>query len=273
MGRILAARPPEIVLHAAAHKHVPMGEENPYEYLANNCLKAYRFAELCGRHGVERFVFVSTDKAINPTSVMGATKRAAEILLIDLARRVDMNVTIVRFGNVIGSSGSVVPLFLEQIAGGGPVTVTHPDVTRYFLRTSEAVSLVLQAATLGQSGRVYMLDMGEPVRVVDLARDLIRLSERSESDIPIVFTGLRPGEKLFEEIRLDGEFTHPTMHPHIVVTEAPQPEHEFVEGWVGRADDVADAEPEETIALIANLVEEYETPTWSQPANDVERAR
>jgi FlaA1/EpsC-like NDP-sugar epimerase len=233
---LLAREQPQIVLHAAAHKHVPLGEENPPEYLRNNTIATRRLAEMCVAHGVDRFVFISTDKAINPSSVMGATKRAAEILLLDVAGQTPMNVTIVRFGNVIGSSGSVIPLFVEQIAAGGPVTVTHPEVTRYFIRTSEAISLVLQAATIGGDGHVFMLDMGEPIRIADLAQDLIRLSNQTEAEIPIVFTGLRPGEKLFEEIRLDGEFTHPTEHPQIVVTEAPQPQRRLVEGWIQRVE-------------------------------------
>lgn len=226
---------PQIVVHAAAHKHVPLGEENACEYLRNNTLATHSFAKICARQNVEGFVFISTDKAINPTSVMGATKRAAEILLLDLARDCDMKVTAVRFGNVIGSSGSVIPLFMEQIAAGGPVTVTHPDVTRYFIRTSEAISLVLQAATLGSDGEIFMLDMGEPVKIADLARDLIRLSSHSEDEIPVTFTGLRAGEKLFEEIRMEGESIHPTVHPQIVVTEAPQPESKYVGAWLDRA--------------------------------------
>lgn len=235
MKALLHSTEPQVVLHAAAHKHVPLGEENPSEYLRNNCLATRSLAELCQDVGVERFVFISTDKAINPTSVMGATKRAAEILLLDAARAGAMNVTIVRFGNVIGSSGSVVPLFMEQIAAGGPITVTHQDVTRYFIRTSEAISLVLQAATLGDQGRVFMLDMGEPIKIVDLARDLIRLSNHSEDEIPIIFTGLRAGEKLYEEIHLQGESIHPTVHPQIVITEAPQPEEAHVRAWLERA--------------------------------------
>ncbi|HUJ12283.1 MAG TPA: nucleoside-diphosphate sugar epimerase/dehydratase [Thermoanaerobaculia bacterium] len=231
---------PQIVLHAAAHKHVPLGEENPTEYLRNNTLATRSLGEICAKHWVERFVFISTDKAINPASIMGATKRAAEILLLDLARMSDMKVTIVRFGNVIGSSGSVIPLFMEQIAAGGPVTITHPDVTRYFIRTSEAISLVLQAATLGNDGEIFMLDMGEPVKIVDLARDLIRLSSRSEHEIPIVFTGLRPGEKLFEEIRLNHESARPTEHPQIVVTSARQPQGTRVRHWMIAAEKCAD---------------------------------
>jgi FlaA1/EpsC-like NDP-sugar epimerase len=247
---------PEIVLHAAAHKHVPLGEENPPEYLRNNAAATRTLAEMCARHNVQRFVFISTDKAINPSSVMGASKRAAEILLLDLAQTTSMKMTIVRFGNVIGSSGSVIPLFMEQIAQGGPVTVTHPDVTRYFIRTSEAVSLVLQAATLGNNSEIFMLDMGEPLKVVELARDLIRLSNHTEDEIPIVFTGLRPGEKLFEEIRLEGESVRPTVHPQIVVTEAPQPDRTHVEQW--RALHVHPRTAAEAIRALQELVPEFE---------------
>lgn len=226
---------PQIVLHAAAHKHVPLGEDNPPEYLRNNTLATRSLAQICARNWVERFVFISTDKAINPTSVMGATKRAAEILLLDLARSCDMKVTIVRFGNVIGSSGSVIPFFMEQIAEGGPVTVTHPEVTRYFIRTSEAISLVLQAATLGNDGQIFMLDMGEPVRIVDLAKDLIRLSNHTEDEVPIVFTGLRQGEKLFEEVRLADDTTGSTVHPQILVTSQNVLPTVQVAEWIVRA--------------------------------------
>jgi FlaA1/EpsC-like NDP-sugar epimerase len=237
---------------------VPLGEGNPSEYLRNNTLATRTLAEICARHEVERFLFISTDKAINPTSVMGATKRAAEILLLDLARRCAMKVTVVRFGNVIGSSGSVIPLFMEQIAAGGPITVTHPDVTRYFVRTSEAISLVLQAATLGNDGQIFMLNMGEPIKIIDLARDLIRLSNHSEDEIPIVLTGLRPGEKLFEEIRLKGESISPTIHPLIVITEAAIPAAARVEEWLTKADQVASHPIAEAIPLMRELVPEYE---------------
>jgi FlaA1/EpsC-like NDP-sugar epimerase len=265
---LIAREQPHIVLHAAAHKHVPLGEENATEYLRNNALATQRLAQVCLKHKVRRFVFISTDKAINPSSVMGASKRAAEILLLDLATNTDMKITIVRFGNVIGSSGSVIPLFMEQMAAGGPITVTHPDVTRYFIRTSEAISLVLQAATLGDGGRVFMLDMGEPVKIVDLARDLLRLSNHLENEIPITFTGLRPGEKLFEEIKMEGESIHPTVHPQIVITAAPQPETARVRDWAARAARVSlscDAR-----ALLAELVEEYEAS--SRPTATAEMA-
>jgi FlaA1/EpsC-like NDP-sugar epimerase len=257
VATVLNETKPDIVLHAAAHKHVPLGEENPAEYLRNNALATRQLAEACARQGVERFVFISTDKAINPTSVMGATKRVAEIILLDLARTTKMKITAVRFGNVLGSSGSVVPLFLEQIAAGGPVTVTHPDVTRYFLRTSEAISLVLQAATLSEGNRVFMLDMGEPIRIADLARNLIDLMNRGE-DIPVVFTGLRPGEKLYEEVRLHGESLHQTEHPQIVVSEAPQPGPGVVSSWLRKAG-VQTTSAEEVRDFISLLVPEYET--------------
>lgn len=252
---LIAEKLPQIILHAAAHKHVPLGEQNPAEYIQNNAIASRRIAEISERFGVERFVLISTDKAINPTSVMGASKRAAEILLVDFARNSKMKTCAVRFGNVLGSSGSAVPLFLEQIAQGGPVTVTHPEVTRYFLRTSEAISLVLQAATLGNSGEVFMLDMGDPIRIADLARDLVRLSNHTEDEIPIVFTGLRPGEKLFEEVRLEGERTHPTSHPRIVVTEAPQPSPPEVANWAKNC--LLDMSPKESLRL---LIPEYVTP-------------
>jgi FlaA1/EpsC-like NDP-sugar epimerase len=269
MEELIARERPQIVLHAAAHKHVPIGEENPAEYLRNNAVAARRVAEMSVAHGVERFVFISTDKAINPSSVMGATKRAAEVLLLDAARGTGMQLTIVRFGNVIGSSGSVIPLFMEQIAAGGPVTVTHPDVTRYFIRTSEAVSLVLQAATLEENAGIFMLDMGEPVKIVELARDLLRLSNHTEDEIPIVFTGLRPGEKLFEEIRLHGESIRPTVHPQIVITDTPQAErdliHSVLQTTSGRCETPA------ALDALQKLVPEYVRETPQRPAAQPDR--
>jgi FlaA1/EpsC-like NDP-sugar epimerase len=259
---------PHIVLHAAAHKHVPLGEQNPTEYVRNNTLATRSVAEICARSGVNTFVLISTDKAINPTSVMGASKRAAEIVLLDLARDTDMKMTVVRFGNVIGSSGSVIPLFMEQIEAGGPVTVTHPDVTRYFIRTSEAISLVLQAATLGDAGQVFMLDMGDPIKIADLARDLIRLSNHSDDEIPIVFTGLRPGEKLFEEIALTGESVRNTVHPQIVVTETPQPDQFRVREWLGRVSAVRS--DEDCLRELVRLIPEYKM--QGDPNIDLTRA-
>jgi FlaA1/EpsC-like NDP-sugar epimerase len=257
MTKVIAGARPHIVLHAAAHKHVPLGEQNPPEYLRNNCFGTRAVAEICAGHGVERFVLISTDKAINPTNVMGATKRAAEIAILDLARRTSMKVNVVRFGNVIGSSGSVIPLFMQQIAAGGPITVTHPDVTRYFLRTSEAVSLVLQAVTLPEHGRVLMLDMGEPVKIAELARDLIRLSNKTEDDVEIKFTGLRPGEKLYEEVRMRGEHVHETNHPQIVVTEAPQPHAQAVAHWLVRAERAYHNGSAAVVAALHEFIPEY----------------
>jgi FlaA1/EpsC-like NDP-sugar epimerase len=216
---LIAHEQPTVVFHAAAHKHVPMMEVNPGEAVKNNVFGTKVVADACARLGVDRFVLVSTDKAVNPSSVMGTTKRVAERYVHRLAETTGRVFVSVRFGNVLGSAGSVVPVFEQQIADGGPVTVTHPDMTRYFMTIPEASQLVIQAAALGTGGEVFVLDMGEPVRIVDLARDLIRLSGLEPGvDIEVVYTGMRPGEKLFEELALDTEDTDRTSHPSIAVS-------------------------------------------------------
>jgi len=212
---------PQVVFHAAAYKHVPlMEDENAYEAVANNVRSTAVVAAAAERAGAEKFVLVSTDKAVNPTNVMGASKRLAELLCQAQQATSRTQFVIVRFGNVLGSTGSVIPRFREQIARGGPVTVTHPEIKRYFMSIPEAAQLVLQAALMGKGAEIFVLDMGEPVRIVDLARQLIRLSGFSEDDIRIVFTGLRPGEKLYEELLADAERTMPTRHPKLRIAKS-----------------------------------------------------
>lgn len=208
---------PQVVFHAAAYKHVPlMEEENAWDCLRNNVLGTYRAALAALEIGAEHFVLISTDKAVNPTNVMGASKRAAEMVLSSLAAiNGPTKLMAVRFGNVLGSSGSVIPKFKEQLAKGGPLTVTHPEITRFFMTISEAASLVLQAVTMAKNGQVYVLDMGKPVKIVDLARNLVRLSGRRDSSVTISFTGLRPGEKLYEELLADSDRTLPSPHSRL----------------------------------------------------------
>ena len=215
--RVFAQHRPYAVFHAAAHKHVPLMEENAVEAITNNVLGTRNVVDAAAAFGTQHLVLISTDKAVRPTSIMGATKRVAEYLVQAAAQQCGRNFVAVRFGNVLGSRGSVVPMFVRQIRAGGPVTVTHPEMRRYFMTIPESVQLVLQAAALGSGGELFMLDMGEPVRIVDLARDLIRLSGLQEgTDVEIRFTGIRPGEKLYEEMFFSHEVAAPTVHPKIL---------------------------------------------------------
>jgi FlaA1/EpsC-like NDP-sugar epimerase len=271
-ARLLAAMQqfrPVVVFHAAAYKHVPLMEDvNAAEAIRNNVggtLAAARAAQACG---VPRFVLVSTDKAVNPVNVMGATKRLAEMGCQALAARGgDTLFSTVRFGNVLGSAGSVIPKFQEQIARGGPVTVTHPDIIRYFMSIPEAAQLVLQAALMGEGGEIFVLDMGEPVRIADLAQDMIRLSGASEDDVKVEFTGLRPGEKLFEELLASDETTRPTHHPKVRIARARAIDDGL---WLARLERwLAGPLPVEPVAIrneLAQWVPEYKPQNEPPPA-------
>ena len=266
---------PEVVFHAAAYKHVPMMEFNPAEAVNNNVRGTQILADAAHESSVETFVMISTDKAVNPTNVMGASKRAAEIYVQGLAAKSRTRFVTVRFGNVLGSSGSVVPIFKEQIAKGGPVTVTHPEVTRYFMTIPEATQLVLQAGSMGKGGEILLLDMGKPVKILTLAEELVRLSGlRPYEDIDIVFSGLRPGEKLYEELLLSGEGITPTTHASIMVAQAAQYDQAVLQEKLERmyaATRIMDRPG--TVAILKEIVPEFRPERAGEAGNRGVEAR
>ena len=250
---------PDIIYHAAAHKHVPLMEESPNEAIKNNVIGTYKTAKAAARVGVRKFVFISTDKAVNPTNIMGASKRLCEMVIQMMDRKCETDFVAVRFGNVLGSNGSVIPLFKKQIAEGGPVTVTDKDIIRYFMTIPEAVSLVLQASYYAKGGEIFILDMGEPVRIDDMARNLIRLSGYTpDIDIPIVYTGLRPGEKLFEELLMSEEGLQDTANELIHIGHPIEMDDDWFEEKLKVLDEASEHESEKIKEIVAEIVPTYQ---------------
>ena len=263
MSYIFRTHKPSIVFHAAAYKHVPLMEKNPYEAVKINILGTRILADLAAENGVDKFVMVSTDKAVNPTNVMGATKRFAEMYTQSMNQLEGMHTKFIatRFGNVLGSNGSVIPLFKKQIERGGPVTVTHPDITRYFMTIPEACELVLEAATMGEGGEVFVFDMGESVKIINLAKKMIILSGmRVDRDIEIKFSGLRPGEKLYEELLSTDENTLPTHHPKILIAKVNVPSYAYMDIQMNLIQDVlVVGDNNELVSKIKEVIPEYKS--------------
>jgi FlaA1/EpsC-like NDP-sugar epimerase len=263
MENLIATYRPDIVFHAAAYKHVPLMEHNPGEALKNIVLTSKDLADLAHRYEVTSFVMISTDKAVNPTSVMGACKRVAELYVQSLAAISRCRFVTVRFGNVLDSAGSVVPIFRQQIASGGPVTVTHPDMTRFFMMIPEASQLVVQAGAMGQGGEIFVLDMGEPVRIVDLAADMIRLSGlKVGDDVEIEFVGVRPGEKLYEELHVAEEKRSKTTHPKIMVAESEARGINAISLQLERLRSMTESPPSDVVFELQGVVPEF-TPDYA----------
>ncbi len=249
---------PEIVFHAAAHKHVPLMEDSPTEAVRNNVFGTYTLSRVSAKYGVKRFVLISTDKAVNPTSIMGASKRLCEMVVQMMDRHFDTEFVAVRFGNVLGSNGSVIPLFKQQIQAGGPVTVTHPDIIRYFMTIPEAVSLVLQASYYAKGGEIFVLDMGKPVKIDTMARNLIRLyGLEPEVDIPIAYIGLRPGEKLYEELLMDEEGLQSTTNHLIHIGKPIEMDDALFRQQLARLEEACRREDPLMKQLVAQIVPTY----------------
>ena len=258
MNYIFETYQPEIIYHAAAHKHVPLMEDSPNEAIKNNVLGTWKIVQAADRYHVKRFVMISTDKAVNPTNIMGASKRICEMIIQTYNRRSKTEYVAVRFGNVLGSNGSVIPLFKKQIERGGPVTVTHPDIVRYFMTIPEAVSLVLQAGAYAKGGEIFVLDMGEPVRILDLAKNLILLSgHKPDEDIPIVFTGLRPGEKLYEEMLMEEEGLQETANNLIHIGKPIEMDEERFLEQLQELKEYVVTEPEDIREWVKRIVPTY----------------
>jgi len=250
---------PDLIFHAAAHKHVPLMEDSPNEAIKNNVFGTYKLSKAAVKYGVKRFVLISTDKAVNPTNIMGASKRLCEMVVQMMNRESDTEFVAVRFGNVLGSNGSVIPLFKKQIAAGGPVTVTHPDIIRYFMTIPEAVSLVLQAGAYASGGEIFILDMGEPVKIDTMARNMIRLSGfEPDVDIKVEYTGLRPGEKLYEELLMKEEGLQETANKMIHIGKPIVMDDERFKEQLARLEKACKAEVTNMKDLVAEIVPTYQ---------------